>query len=299
MMATSNKTTSKYIKSPLNYTGGKYKLLEQILPLFPQNKNTFVDLFAGGCNVAINVKAKNIICNDNMKPLIEMYKCFQNYEVSEILQHIDKQINNFKLSYDNVEGYKKFREYYNKHKNALDLFVLICFSFNHQISFNNFGEFNEGFGYARGGFRNNIRANLIQFVRKIQSINIQFTCFDFTEFDFSNLTENDFVYCDPPYLISRATYNKGNKTNEYKLLEILENLHKRNIKFALSNVLEHKGKENDILKNWLNRNRYLKINYIYADYSNCNYQTNKKENKTSIEVLITNYECLKPATLFD
>jgi DNA adenine methylase len=299
MIATSNKTASKYIKSPLNYTGGKYKLLEQILPLFPQNIHTFVDLFAGGCNVAINVKAKNIICNDNIKPLIEMYKCFQNYEVSEILQYIDTQINNFKLFSGSVENYKKFREYYNKYKNALDLFVLICFSFNHQISFNDLGEFNEGFGYAKGGFRNNIRANLIQFVNKIHSINIQFTCFDFAEFDFSNLTENDFVYCDPPYLISRATYEKGyNKTKEYKLLEILDNLHQRNIKFALSNVLEHKGKENDALKNWLNKNRYLKINYIHADYSNCNYQTNRKK-KTSIEVLITNYEPLKPATLFD
>ena len=36
------------IKSPLNYTGGKFKLLPQILPLFPDNIDTFVDLFAGG-----------------------------------------------------------------------------------------------------------------------------------------------------------------------------------------------------------------------------------------------------------
>ena len=46
------------IKSPLNYTGGKYKLLPQLLPLFPQNINTFVDLFAGGCNVGVNAHAK-------------------------------------------------------------------------------------------------------------------------------------------------------------------------------------------------------------------------------------------------
>lgn len=36
------------IKSPLNYTGGKFKLLPQILPLFPNEINTFVDLFGGG-----------------------------------------------------------------------------------------------------------------------------------------------------------------------------------------------------------------------------------------------------------
>lgn len=37
-----------YIKSPLNYTGGKYKLLPQILPLLPNNIDTFIDLFWGG-----------------------------------------------------------------------------------------------------------------------------------------------------------------------------------------------------------------------------------------------------------
>lgn len=35
-------------KSPFNYIGGKYKLLPQLLPLFPKDAETFVDLFAGG-----------------------------------------------------------------------------------------------------------------------------------------------------------------------------------------------------------------------------------------------------------
>ena len=31
------------IQSPLNYTGGKYKLLPQLLPLFPKNIDIFID----------------------------------------------------------------------------------------------------------------------------------------------------------------------------------------------------------------------------------------------------------------
>ena len=151
-----------------------------------------------------------------------------------------------------------------------------------------------------------MRANLIQSVRKIQAINIQFTCFDFDQFDFSGLTETDFVYCDPPYLISLGTYNDGKRgftgwseMQECKLLTILENLHQRNIRFALPNVLQHKGKENDILTSWANKNNYLKINYLRADYSNSNYQTSVREKNASVEVLITNYEIEKPKTLFD
>ena len=53
------------IKSPLNYIGGKTKILDQIIPLFPSKINNFVDLFAGGCNVGINVNADKVWFNDN------------------------------------------------------------------------------------------------------------------------------------------------------------------------------------------------------------------------------------------
>ena len=62
------------IVSPLNYTGGKYKLLPQILPLFPDEIDTFIDLFCGGCNVAANINAKKCICNDEEKHLISLLK---------------------------------------------------------------------------------------------------------------------------------------------------------------------------------------------------------------------------------
>lgn len=42
-----NINMNTYIKSPINYTGGKYRLLNKIIPLFPENINTFVDLFGG------------------------------------------------------------------------------------------------------------------------------------------------------------------------------------------------------------------------------------------------------------
>ena len=35
---------NRYIKSPLNYTGGKYRLLDRILPAFPRDYCRFVDL---------------------------------------------------------------------------------------------------------------------------------------------------------------------------------------------------------------------------------------------------------------
>lgn len=109
-------------KSPLNYTGGKYKLLPQILPIFPKKINTFVDLFCGGCNVGINVKnANKVILNDNLTYLIDMYTAFKNRDV---IAHVENRIEKFNLTLTNTEGYNNLRDEYNS--DSSDPLRLIC-----------------------------------------------------------------------------------------------------------------------------------------------------------------------------
>ena len=64
---------SSYFKSPMNYMGGKYKLLPQIEPLFPKDIEVFVDLFCGGLDVSLNVKSERKICNDLEPHIIDFY----------------------------------------------------------------------------------------------------------------------------------------------------------------------------------------------------------------------------------
>lgn len=295
------------IKSPLNYIGGKYKIITQIIPLFPKKINTFVDLFAGGCNVGINVNANKIIFNDNLMYLVEFFRIIQENELDFTIQHIKNRIKEFGLSITNEAGYKEFRDYYNKTKNPLDIFVLIAYSFNHQIRFNNSHQFNNPFGRNRSSFNSTMQSNLENFIIRLKNINAEFQNNNFENFDFNILNENDFVYADPPYLITTGTYNDGkrgftgwNEQEERKLLQLLNLLNNRKIKFALSNVVEHKGRTNNILINWIEKNNY-KINYINNNYSNSNYQTKVKEKNSSIEVLITNYKphIYRQKSLFD
>ena len=286
---------NRIISSPMNYIGGKYKLLPQLLPLFPDKINTFVDLFCGGCNVGINVPAKKTIFNDNLSYLIELYREFDSLSKEEILNHIDNRINQFNLSLTNKDGYLELRKLYNSEKDPLDLFVLVAYSFNHQIRFNNSHEFNNPFGKERSCFNEHMKNNLLDFLNALNKNSVDFTSFNFDEFDFSILSSNDFVYCDPPYLITTGTYNDGkrgftgwNEVEEEKLLNILDDLDKRNICFALSNVIEHKGKENLILKDWITRNNYY-VSYLAKNYSNSNYHTIDRNPNATIEVLVTNY----------
>jgi DNA adenine methylase len=283
---------SNLIKSPLNYIGGKQKLLTQLLPLFPNKINTFVDLFAGGCNVGINIKADTIIFNDNLSYLIELYRVLQANSFATILTYIESKIEYYQLSLHNEQGYQQLRNEYNQHKNPLDLLLLIAFSFNHQIRFNNAHQFNNPFGKARSHFNQTMKQNLLLFHQVLQKNTIHFSCQDFACFNFDTLTKNDFVYADPPYLITTGTYNDGKRgfsgwseKEENQLLHILTELNSRQIKFALSNVIKHKGKDNVLLQHWL---KNYNVHYIINNYRNANYQTKMKETET-LEVLITNY----------
>lgn len=290
------------IRSPLNYIGGKSKLLPQILPLFPNEINTFVDLFAGGCNVGININANKIIFNDNLIYLIEMYQAFQKYSVEYIINHIENRIQELELSSSNQSAYLKLRELYNNDRQALDLFVLIAYSFNHQIRFNNNHQFNNPFGKERSSFNDKMRNNLLIFLDKLKKKSVEFSAKNFDEFDFSSFGENDLIYCDPPYLITTGVYNDGkrgfkgwNDKEEQKLLNLLDDLTKKNIRFALSNVLEHKGNENTILKKWISTNNYF-VHYLDFHYANSSYQNKNRNKNTSCEVLVTNYLTNNPLT---
>lgn len=281
-----------YIKSPLNYIGGKYRTLHQLLKFFPKRINTFVDLFAGGLNVGINVDADMIIFNDHNKYIIEMFKTFSNQSEEETLEAIKARIDKYQLSLLNTDGYNELRANYNISRDPIDLFVLTCYAFNHQIRYNKKHEFNTPFGKERSSFNKNIENNLIKFIRALKSKNIVFANEDFNEFIFSGLSHEDLVYCDPPYLITNGSYNDGKRgfkdwtqQEEDELLKLLDAINSQGVKFALSNVLEHKGVVNELLTVWSSR---YKLNYINMDYSNCNYQFKAKDQKT-VEVLITNF----------
>jgi DNA adenine methylase Dam len=274
-----------YIKSPLNYVGGKYKLLKEIIPLLPDDINTFIDLFGGGFNVGINVNANKITYNDLENHVVELLKYLKENNVDKLLEEIDSLIDKYKLSKENAEGYLELREYYNEGNDSPMLFyTLLCYSFNNQIRFNSKGQYNMPFGKNRSSFNPTLRQKFINFVEELHSKDCSFYNLSFDKFEFDKLNNNDFVYCDPPYYNSVATYNENGgwtEENERILLEKLDELNQRGIRFALSNNLKY---ENLLLDEW--KNKY-NVHYLNGDYSNCNYQ--KKDKSKDIEVLITNY----------
>lgn len=300
------------IPSALNYTGGKYKLLSQILPFFPKDIDKAVDLFCGGCNVGININCNKVQFNDSNKYLMGLLETFRRLSKDEIFEWLYATIDRYNLSlvskngYEyygcesskglgsyNKEGYNKLRNDFNKKtiqddEYFLMLYLLLVYSFNNQLRFNKKGEFNLPVG--KRDFNAKMQEKLEDFLDRIKNGDYEFINGDFREIKLDEFTDKSFFYVDPPYLIACATYNEQDgwtEKDEYDLLSYLEQLDKRGIRFALSNVLESKGKRNEILDQWIKKHKKFKVISLDYDYSNSNYHT--KRVGVTKEVLVVNY----------
>lgn len=276
----------------MNYIGNKYRIMGQIQRWFPKKVDLMVDIFCGGCDVTFNTSANEHIANDLNFFVIDIYREFQRLGVEETIHRIDDIINEWKLTKEDKTAYERFRTHYNATRNPLDLYVLMCYSFNYQFRFNSAHEYNNPFGKDRSSFNEVMRDNLSRLQGIIEQVRY-FSC-DFREFDYSLMKEGDFLYADPPYLITCGSYNDGKRgfkgwgeNDEKALYDILDSLNERGIRFALSNVSHHKGVTNKILLDWKKERKYHmhKINF---NYNNCNYHTKNGDNVTQ-EVLVTNY----------
>lgn len=191
-------------KNPFNYIGAKFKLLPQILPLFPKKIEKFVDLFGGSGEVAFNVEAEEILYNEKCKPLVNIFKNFDD----SFLAEVERCISKWELTKTSKTEFLKLREYYNKNKeklsdreNAVILYCLMVHAFNYQIAFNSKGEYNMPSGAGRSYFSPQLKDKLEDYIKRKSEIDIQFTENDFINVNVQDI-EGDksriFVYADPP-----------------------------------------------------------------------------------------------------
>lgn len=308
----------QFLKSPLNYTGNKFRILEQIQPYFPKQINTMVDLFCGGATVGLNTECKKIIFIDNDKFVIGLLKFLAKSKFETLLIELEKLIVTYELSYSakygyayykeqitdsnynnglksyNYKGYYKLRDDYNALKNKQTdtanrmLYLLMVYAFNNDMRFSQSGMFNLPAGKTDLN-KNNI-AKLKAYIERLQNIEAEFICSDFTSSKVQEIIRSaDFVYMDPPYLIMNAVYNESGKwteQNEYELLRLINYFLENDKQFVLSNVLEKQGRRNEPLFYWTttlkDKIEIIDINYHYRSSSYNKKNRNAKEREVII-----------------
>ena len=296
------------LHSPLNYTGGKERILPFLLDLFPKDIECFYDMFCGGLNVSLNVESKSVVANDINTRLMGIFRAVAEYDDFESLNGrihgiiranrlhsddgMDSLIDGVSVSAGTVsaEGYASLRDSYNTTGDPVELLVLLFYSFSNQMRFNRQFKFNMPVGKSCYNFKN--MTELREMHRTIRERGFRFTSGSFTDFDASQFSKGDFVYCDPPYLITTATYNESNndesgwdEDDEKRLYAFLDSVNDAGVRFGLSNAVQTNGRINAILNDWMG-----KYSVFYPDirYSNASYHRRNKGGDTTVEVYVTN-----------
>lgn len=295
-------------RSPLFYVGDKYKLIDEIKTHFPAGIGRFIEPFVGGGSVFMNVDADEYLLNDLDREVIGIHKylCARANNEQRFFDRIFALIDSYGLSCsfrrDDVppelknEFPKTYYAKYNKdsfarlktdfntlhRRNKLYLYVLLIYGFNRMLRFNSNKQYNLPVGNV--DFNANTHQALKTYFTQVRNKQINWQNLDFHKFFDRYIPQaDDFIYLDPPYLITFSEYNKyWDEAIEKDLLGILDRLDRENIRFAISNVTHYKGRVNEIFLQWAGRFNIhpIKSNYIsYHDNSI----------KTFNEVLVTNY----------
>lgn len=294
------------IPSALNYTGSKQKLLPQLKSLFPSHYNRFIDLFAGGGSVTANMikfgTANTYLMNDIEEHVIEFFSHLSRVDISDFIEEIEQKIIHYGLSNTKKNGYSfygmdsgnglssynrdkflQLRFDYNLNPSPVLFYLLVVFGFNNQIRYNAKGEYNLPVG--KRDFNKNMETKLRRFASQMKNEKLEFLSQDFRTI---TVDRGDFVYADPPYLITTAPYNENGAWSEQDELDLyfyLDKIDELGAKFALSNVIIHQGRENHILRDWAAK---YNLHVLDFHYKNSNYQSKAKHSET-VEVLVTNY----------
>lgn len=294
------------IRSPFFYVGDKYKIMPQIIELFPSNIRNYYEAFLGGGSSVLYVEAEKYLLNDNNKNIIDLHKYISSYSKKKevLLDKLFELIKKYQLSCSylglivpedlkkkyvktyyskfNKENYSKLKNDYNEDKDISKLYLLLIYGFNHMIRFNRNGDFNLPVGNV--DFNKNVYEALELYFEYVLNKNIKIYSMDYEKFIKRVIpTSNDFIYLDPPYLIANSEYNKlWNEESEIRMIKVLDQLNEKNIKFAISNILYHRKKTNGTFNEWAKKYNIVKIKSNYISY----HDNTKKD---SVEVLVKNY----------
>ncbi|MBT9627026.1 DNA adenine methylase [Ligilactobacillus ruminis] len=276
------------IESPLNYIGSKSKMIQSLRCYIPDIENkTFYDIFGGGFNVGVNMGTSKIVFNDINKFVVDLVESFQKYDTYEYIKFVKRNIKKFNLEPNSKEAYMNIRNYYNSidysKRDPRLLYTVILYGFNQQIRFNSDFNFNNPVGMR--WFNDKVLEKLVSFSRTIKEKKVSFYNEYFTKLK-DVINEQDFVYMDPPYMLTTGSYNDGKRgfegwsiEHEDQLLKFADYLNSQHVKFMISYVLEHNGEVNLHLNQWLSNRNYSVISIPTIP------------GRKRKEVVIINYDC--------
>ena len=237
------------IQKPFKYMGSKGRFYNEIKEIFLLNKkNTYVDLFAGGMEIAVNLKEdiKDLKVTANVKDehIESFLKCNKmaikkyNELVNFLYKDIEKISSRFlfadKEKWQIIKN--RYKEFWNDNK--------LNFSEDERKMVELLASMNKGYSLSNSFFSIQKMEKIKIYLKKLRNIDITHNYFN------ENWSYKDsFILLDPPYLcgtevikIGKKGYNYNNiwtEKDDARLVEFIKNNLKNNNVFMIFGSLEN------------------------------------------------------------
>ena len=216
-------------------------MLDILSPLLPVRFTAYCEPLVGGGAMLFALQPETAYVNDINQELICVYEVIKN-DVEALVTALEKFRNDSDYFYS-VRDWDRDKEKYAALpdlQKAARILYLNKTCYNGLFRVNNAGEFNSPFGNYRNP--NIVNAPTLQAVSAyLNAATVRLSCMDYAEV-LAALPKGAFVYLDPPYdpvsdTSSFTGYAKGGFTrgDQIRLRESCDVLHKRGLKFMLSN----------------------------------------------------------------
>ncbi len=187
----------------LKWAGGKYRLLDRLLPSLPAGSR-LVEPFVGSGAVFLNAAYPAYLLCDLNPDLIGLYETLRR----EGERFIERARALFTPENNTREAFLRLRAAFNASTDAEERAVLFLYlnrhAYNGLVRYNARGVYNVPFGRYKAPYFP--AAELTAFVRKMRDCDVTFAVQDFRR-TFSLLRPGDVVYGDPPYVPASSTAN--------------------------------------------------------------------------------------------
>lgn len=280
---------NKIIIPPIKSQGIKTKLVPWIMDAAKTANQTgrWIEPFLGTGVVAFNSGFEKAILNDINPHIINFYKGVQNGTITPLKVKNYLETEGAKLSAADENGYAHFRAVrarFNKDFAPLDLLFLSRAGFNGMMRFSSKGNWNIPFCKKPKRFSQSYITKIVNQTAKVKTVitdKWKFTNKNFTEI-VPLATENDIIYCDPPYYGRYVDYYNGWTEKDEELLFKL--LSQTKAKFILSTWHHNDWRENEMIKKFWNKFSIVTKDHFYHSGGNL------ENRKTIVESLVCNFE---------
>jgi DNA adenine methylase len=280
----------KVIVPPIKSQGIKTKLVPWIMDLAPKVNGKWIEPFLGTGVVAINSRYKNAILNDTNPHIIKFYKGIQQKAITaslmrQYLEHEGELLS--KANNNGYEHYLKVRTRFNSGEfSPYDFIFLSRAGFNGMMRFGSKGNWNIPFCKKPDRFAQAYITKITNQVLSVSQIIQPEPDWIFYNKSFSDIiplaTENDLIYCDPPYYGRHVDYYNGWTEKDEELLYHL--LSESNAKFILSTWHHNDWRENEMVNKYWRRFNIVTKDHFYHNGGNI------ENRRTIVEALVCNFD---------